>query len=169
MARRPLRKTNKTVLIVVEGDTELALLTWLKELYYQRGMPLSISIKNAHGYGPEGIVDKIRSVLKTAEFDRIYAVLDADLPMSAEQKSYLRKLKVECIISCPAIEASLLCILRQTALATSDGCKRRLAQVAPGDPTDSRYYQRYFPRQDLDARRREFPILEQLIAAVSRH
>ena len=70
-----------------------------------------LSIKNAHGHGPEGVIDKIRAVLKTADFDRIYAVLDADIPCTAAQKAYLQTLHVACLISDPAIEATLLAIL----------------------------------------------------------
>lgn len=169
MAKRPLRKTNQTTLIVVEGETELAFVSWLKEVYYQRGMPLSVSIKNAHGHGPDGVIDKIRGVLKTAGFDRVYAVLDADIPLTAAQKSYLEFLNVECLISDPAIEATLLAILRQQVPLITDACKRRLMQVAPGDATDVRFYRRFLPRHVLDAVRQDVAILERLIAAVSQH
>lgn len=90
MVKRPLRKTNTTVLIVVEGETEEAFAAHLKRLYYQRGMPLSVSIKNARGYGPQGIIDKLKSVAQTADFDHRYAVLDSDIPLLPEQEKWLR-------------------------------------------------------------------------------
>lgn len=49
MAKRPSRKTNRTVLIVVEGETEQAFASHIKNLYYQRGMQLSVSIRYAPG------------------------------------------------------------------------------------------------------------------------
>ena len=63
MASRQLRKTNRTVLIVVEGETEEAFVQHLKRLYYHRGMRLSISLKNAHGHGPQGVISKLKSAI----------------------------------------------------------------------------------------------------------
>ena len=95
MAKRPLRKTNRTVLIVVEGETEEAFTTHLKKCYYRRGMRLSVRIRNAHGHGPQGIIDKLKSVAKTEDFSQRIAVLDADIPLTAAEASWLRKEKVD--------------------------------------------------------------------------
>lgn len=136
MVKRPLRKTNTTVLIVVEGETEEAFAAHLKRLYYQRGMPLSVSIKNARGYGPQGIIDKLKSVAQTADFDHRYAVLDSDIPLLPEQEKWLRLQKIGLIFSTPAIEATLLAILGKHSPDLTSACKSELQKQAPGDPTD---------------------------------
>lgn len=168
MVKRPLRKTNTTVLIVVEGETEEAFTAHLKRLYYQRGIPLSVSIKNAHGYGPQGIIDKLKSVAQTAEFDRRLAVLDTDIALQPAQQKWLRSQKVELIFSDPAIEATLLTILGKHAPDVTSACKSGLQKQAPGDPTDGRYYEKYFPLATLEAARLKNPTLEALIAALSK-
>ncbi|MBK9220467.1 MAG: hypothetical protein IPL70_19975 [Uliginosibacterium sp.] len=114
MAKRPLRKTNRTVLLVVEGETEEAFVSHIKGLYYQRSMRLSVSIKNAHGHGPQGVIDKLKSVAQTADFDHRIAVLDADIPLTTAEDKWLRGAKVESVVSVPAIEATLLEILAST-------------------------------------------------------
>jgi hypothetical protein len=168
MAKRPLRKTNTTVLIVVEGETEEAFAAHLKRLYYQRGMPLSVSIKNAHGYGPQGMIDKIKSVTQTADFDRRFAVLDTDIALLPAQEKWLRTQKIGLIFSSPAIEATLLAILGKQAPAVTGACKSELQKQAPGDPTDARYYEKYFSQATLETARLKNPTLEALIAALSK-
>lgn len=167
MAKRPLRKTNRTVLIVVEGETEEAFVTHLKSLYYQRGMRLSVSIRNAHGYGPAGIIDKLKSVAQTADFDHRVAMLDADIPLKPTEDKWLRAAKVEQVVSVPAIEATLLAILGKHVPDSTDACKTTLQKHAPGDPTDARYYARYFPLEVLEWARGRAPVLDALVAAVS--
>lgn len=167
MAKRPLRKTNRTVLIVVEGQTEEAFVTHLKNCYYRRGMRLSVSIRNAHGYGPQGVIDKLKSVAQTTDFHHRIAVLDADIPLKAAECKWLRGARVQAIVSVPAIEATLLAILGEYAPDTTDVCKQALQRCAPGDQTDAGYYNGYFPLETLEQARGKVPALDALIGAVS--
>ncbi len=167
MPTRPLRKTNRTVLIVVEGETEEAFVNHVKTLYYRRGMQLSVSVRNAHGHGPQGIIDKLKSVAQTADFDRRIAVLDSDIPLKMAEELWLRKAKVETIVSTPAIEATLLAILGQRTHAATARCKAELLRHAPGDQTDALYHQRHFPLATLEGARGRVAALAALIAAVS--
>lgn len=167
MVKRALRKTNRTVLIVVEGETEEAFLTHIRKLYYQRGMRLAISIKNAHGYGPQGVIDKLESVAQTADHDWRIAVLDGDIPLTVAEAKWLRREKVETILSTPAIEATLLAILDKPAPGSTAACKSELQKHAPGDATELRYYEKHFPRPELDKARARIPALAALIAAIS--
>ncbi|MBS7779379.1 hypothetical protein [Acidovorax sp. CCYZU-2555] len=167
MAKRPLRKTNRTVLIVVEGECEEAFVAHLKNLYYRRGMQLSVSIRNAHGHGPQGVIDKLKSVAKTADFDHRVAVLDADIPLTVAELTWLRREKVETIVSNPAIEATLLAILGRRPPAATPRCKTDLLRHAPGDQTDAHYHQQHFPFEILERARERVAVLAALIAAVS--
>jgi len=167
MAKRPLRKTNRTVLIVVEGYTDEAFTKHVKRLYYHRGMRLSVSIHNAFGHGPRGIIKKLKSVAQTADFNHRIAVFDADVPLTAEEASWLRKEKVDTIVSVPAIEAPLLAILGKPAPKSTEACKKELQKHAPGDPTEASYHEKYFPHDKLEQARGKFAVLDALIAAVS--
>lgn len=167
MAKRPLRKTNRTVLIVVEGETEEAFVTHLKKLYYRREMRLSVRIRNAHGHGPLGIIDKLKSVAKTEDFNHRIAVLDADIPLTAESARWLQKEKIHTIVSVPAIEAPLLAILGKPTPDTTEACKRDLQKHAPGNPTEANYHEKHFPHDKLEQARGKVSVLDELIAAVS--
>jgi hypothetical protein len=167
MRKRPLRQTNRTVLIAVEGETEEAFVDHIKRLYYRRGMRLSVSIKNAHGHGPQGIIKKLSSASKMADYDHRIGVLDGDIPLKAAEETWLRREKIETIVSTPAIEATLLAILGCNAPGSTDACKNKLQEHAPGDPTDARYYENHFPLEVLEQARGTLPVLDALIAAVS--
>lgn len=54
---KKVRRAEATVLIVGEGDTEVALLNYLKSLYNMRNCGVSVTIRNAHGHGPENVID----------------------------------------------------------------------------------------------------------------
>lgn len=167
MVKRPLRKTNRTVLIVVEGETEEAFVTHLRNLYYRRGMKLSVHIRNARGYGPQGIIDKLKSVTQTILYEHRIAVLDGDIPLKTSDEKWLRVSKVQTIISVPAIEATLLTILGKHAPDITNACKSELQKHAPGDQTDTYYYKKYFPLEMLEQARKKVLVLDALIAAVS--
>lgn len=167
MAKYTLRKTNRTVLIVVEGETEEAFITHIRKLYYRREMRLSVRIRNAYGHGPQGIINKLKSVAKTEVFNQRIAVLDADIPLTAAEASWLRKEEVDSIVSVPAIEATLLAILGKPARDATEACKKELQRHAPGDPTEASYYERHFPHDKLEQARGKVPVLETLITAVS--
>lgn len=167
MAKRPLRKTNRTVLIVVEGETEQAFVTHIKSLYFHRALRLTVHVKNAYGHGPQGVIRKLESVAHTATYDHRIAVLDADIPLKSGEQKWLRGAKIETIFSTPAIEATLLEILGKRAPDITPVCKRELQKHAPGDLTDNRYYQRHFPLDTLEQARGKVQVLDALIAAVS--
>lgn len=168
MAKRPLRKTNRTVLIVVEGETEHSFVNHIKNTYYCRGMRLSIAIKNAHGHGPQGVISKLKSASLTANYDHRVAVLDADIPLTTQEQAWLRKGKVETILSIPAVEATLLAILGRNPPNATATCKAELQRHAPGDQTDIRYYQRHFPHAILEQARRRIQPLDAIIVVLSK-
>lgn len=130
-------------------------------------MRLSVRIRNAHGHGPQGIIDKLKSVAKTEDFSQRIAVLDADIPLTAEEASWLRKEKVDTVVSVPAIEAPLLAILGKPAPKSTEACKKELQKHAPGDPTEASYHEKYFPHEKLEQARGKVAVLDALIAAVS--
>ena len=53
--RHPLRKT---LLIVGEGDSEAAFLKHLRDLYCSGGAGVAVTVRNAHGKGPEVLTEQ---------------------------------------------------------------------------------------------------------------
>ena len=50
-------QVRKTLLIVGEGDSEEAFLKHLRDLYCSGGAGLTVTVRNAHGKGPENVID----------------------------------------------------------------------------------------------------------------
>jgi hypothetical protein len=148
--KKQVRRTNKTILVAVEGYTDEAFVRHLKELYCSRNIPISITIKNARGHGPEGVMDCIQSALKTAQYDLVAAVLDGDLDICKKCQDYFYQVDARLFISTPAIEATLLQIQNKKPGRTTGLCKRQLGDLLSGDSTEVRFYERHFPKEMID-------------------
>ena len=72
MPARKRRTAYHTVLVVGEGTTECAFLRHIKTLYNSRGCGVSVTIRNAHGKGPDHVVDYAIRQCRNAEYDRIF-------------------------------------------------------------------------------------------------
>jgi len=162
---RIVRKTNKTVLLAVEGETELAFVTHLKQSYLTRNCNVSIKIKNAHGFGPLGIMDALINGSRGKSYDHMAALFDSDIPICRESGQFFQKNNVKLFQSIPAIEGTILRLgnIRTKQNISTDECKRLLARNFVGDAMDVRFYERHFQKHLIDANRANIQILDDLI------
>lgn len=155
---KPWKRPNiarKTILLVVEGDTEVAFFGHVKTLYISRGCGVTVNIKNAHGKGADNVIDvALRDV---GQYDQKIAVYDADTPASAERARLAKKRGVFLFESRPAIEGLLLRLLNKPVPHTTGECKARLSQSVQGSLLEKDTYARYFPQSVLDAARTRIP------------
>ena len=86
--RRQLQ-VRRTVLVVVEGDTEFAFCRYLKANGSQ-GKNLQLVIRNANGGSADKIVEYARRLVRQSAFDHVAIVLDDDQPncRSAEERCF---------------------------------------------------------------------------------
>lgn len=159
-----IRRTNRTILATVEGYTEEAMLRHLKTLYCPRTLPISVTIKNARGHGPGGVIDAIQAACKTtSEYSCKIAVLDGDIPITPEHSRWFRENEVTLFVSEPCIEATLLRMHDVRAATNTINCKRSLSRLLAGDQTDLRFYERHFPREVVERARLGLPMINDLI------
>lgn len=104
-----------TVLLVGEGDADVAFLGHLKTLYVPRGVGVSVTVRNAHGKGPENVLDTVICQSRNAHFDLKGALLDADIPWTAVLEKQARQQRIQLIGAKPCLEGLLLSILGQHA------------------------------------------------------
>ncbi|MCX5511242.1 hypothetical protein [Pseudomonas sp. BJa3] len=166
--KKPIRRTNNTILIAVEGYTDEAFLRHLKSIYCGRESFVSLTIKNAKGKGPEGIVDAIKSAKRTGDYNLVGAVFDGDLPVSADVDKWLRSNKVSRFISTPSIEATLLSARFIKPGHTTKACKDLLSSTLNGDATEDSFYSKHFSEQTLERGRLTASCLNDLIIFISR-
>jgi hypothetical protein len=100
----------QTLLIVVEGEAEIAFVRHLKAIY-RDALGRAVQEANAHGKGG-------RHVLKTAirrasnrDYDKVILLLDTDTDWSEADRARARRSRIDVIESSPCLEAWLLRIL----------------------------------------------------------
>ena len=121
-ARRQLQ-LRRTVLVVVEGDTEFAFCRYLKAIG-SHGRNLQVTIKNAHGGSPDKIVEFARRQARQSAFDQVVILFDDDKPLSASGQKTVQSLRARLFRFSPCVEGFYLRLLRQPVPATSEACKR---------------------------------------------
>ena len=104
MVRRKAKRTQrKTLLVVGEGYTEVAFLNHLKRLYCRDKASAHVTVKNAHGKGPENIVQTAIREQRRGQYDKVAAVLDTDIPWTEKLQTEAREHLVELIGNSPCI------------------------------------------------------------------
>lgn len=163
--RASRKKTNKTVLFAVEGETDHAFVTHLKQCYLERESNVSIKIKNAHGAGPLGVMDALVCGARGKSYDLLAAMLDSDIPLCVKSRRYFNANRVRLFQSVPAIEGTLLRLgnVRLKESVTTEECKRLLAKHFAGDAMDVRFYERYFDKAIIEEGRSRIRLLDQVV------
>lgn len=157
------REVQKTLLVVGEGDAEVAFLKHLRSLYCTQGAGVRVTIRNAHGKGPGNVVTHAARLAQGCSYDSCVALLDTDIEWTEELKKRARKAKIELVGSSPCIEGLLLLILRKRCPEQSAQCKRELKRNLGYDVTEWEHCAHVFPKTVLDGARTRISELDRLI------
>ncbi len=152
-----------TILLVGEGATEKAFLSYIKSLYINRGCGVSATIRNAHGKGPDHVANYAIAQCGNVAYDRVVVLLDTDLQMSPTVRRRAASKRIQVIGSTPCFEGLLLKILGEHVPAISKQCKERLGSKLPDRLTARDGYALKFPKEFLDERRNDVPELGTLL------
>lgn len=119
----------KTLLVVGEGETEYAFLTYLKRVYCQGKNTVKVTVKNAHGKGPEHVFDHAQRCCRTADYDKVAVVMDTDIPWPQELVTQAKQQGVVLIGNKPCVEGLFLELLSKPVPVLSAACKTKIKQV----------------------------------------
>jgi len=156
------RKAAKTLLLVGEGDCEVAFLKHLKSVYAPRNCGVSVTVHNAHGKCPEHIVNVTYRFSNNKAFDCKAALLDTDIEKKPTTIKKAQRFKIVLIDSNPCIEGLLLNMLGEHVPATTRECKARISRLIDEDLKDTVTYQ-IFTKEDLEQIRTRIPEIDELI------
>ena len=161
------RHTRHTTLIVVEGDTELAFVDYLKGLC-GRNCGTRVTSENAHG-GSGDVALKL-TIKLCKPYDACACLYDTD--RAPRLKKSIRKAKQLGIIeiqSTPCIEALLLEILGERIPATTDECKRTMQRILGNDSlTEVSTFEKHFPQDLIERQRTSVSQLDSLLNLIKR-
>lgn len=146
MARRQQARRTEydTLLLVGEGESELAFLQHVKALYVARGSGLKVTIICAHGKGAAHVVDvAIRKSANTA-FNTVAALLDTDTNWSPAVVQRANEHGVHILRSEPMFEALMLRIHGIQMEGRPDELKRRFQDLIQNTGLHPDHYGAHF-------------------------
>lgn len=105
----------------------MAFLNYLKTLYCRDPSSASVKVENAHGKGPENVLNTAIRRQKRASYARVVAVLDTDIEWTAAFKRDAKKHGVLLMGNEPCIEALFLALLGHKPPSDTLRCKEAVA------------------------------------------
>lgn len=158
------RSVLRTVLLIGEGDAEVAFIEHLKTLYVFRGCGISLKVKNARGKGALQVVEFAIRQSRNAAFDVKAALLDTDTGWDDKTRTLARKAKVLVVPCTPCLEAMLLSLFGDIQQAQSTDFYKKAFEKRFGKPAHATsLYAIHFPKELLDKVRVKSPELESLL------
>jgi hypothetical protein len=112
-----------------------------------------VNVRDAHGKGPEQVVDYAIRQSRNAAFDLKAILLDTDLQWPPKTRSLAARNRIELVPASPCLEGFLLDILDGRSPDTSRECKERLQALLSGKPTQPDSYSHLFPLKLLEQQR----------------
>lgn len=145
---RPCRQiqVRRTILVVVEGDTEFAFCRYLKSLG-SRERNLQIHIKNAHGGSPDKIVAMARRLAKQSAYDQVAIVFDQDKALTAQGEKFISSMRATTFRFTPCVEGFFLKLMGRPVEQDTASCKRVFHQHGLDERAkcDRDAYEKLFP------------------------
>lgn len=157
------RSASTTLLLVGEGDAEVAFLGHLKSIYVQRGSGIAVSIKNAHGKGAENVIDVARRQRQNKGFDTVAALLDTDVGWNEVTRKIAEKHDIVPLLCTPSLEQLLLGMANlPTEGLNTDQLKARFKQRF-GCDASALAMADHFDQELIEKKASAFPTLAKLI------
>lgn len=119
------RHEKKTILIVVEGYAEEALMAYLKSQFHQRQAGFTLHIKNARGKGALNVIRYAVRLHKQFEYSATHVLFDTDKDWGAAAKALIKENHLVALPCEPCLEAELLRLLNEHVEGTTEQIKRR--------------------------------------------
>lgn len=125
---------------------------------------MTVTVRNAHGKGPENVINHTARQAKLYSYDTVVALLDTDIAWTDKLKKQARQSRIEMVGSTPCfLGGLLLAILGKRPPMQSVDCKKVLAQHLGVDLMERQSYCTYFSRAVLDKARQSIAELDRLL------
>ena len=157
------RAVARTVLIVGEGDAEVAFLRYLKELYVARGSGVAVTIKNAHGKGALNVVDCAIRQSMSVQFDQVAALLDTDTDWTDAARKKAKQGKVHVLPCNPCLEALLLSLKDELTEGRTTSQLKVLFERRFGENASDVDWHRHLSLDAVNAKRAGYAVIDQLV------
>lgn len=147
--KSPKRFARATLLIVAEGDAEVAFLKHIKSLYAQ-DLGRSITIKNAYGKGGRHVLEMAIRISRALKYGKTVLVLDNDVNWSDRERREAERAKIKVVESSPCLEATLLKITGSDVEGTTVTIKEVFYDTFGCEAHEDGYLEEHFKKNVLD-------------------
>jgi hypothetical protein len=161
--KRLVRRAKRTVLLVGEGDDEVAFLKHVKSIYILRESGTAVTIKNAYGGGAENVIKVAVRQSANADYDHVAALFDTDAGWTDAAKNEAHRKKIITLKSDPCFEVTLLRAVARATQSRGNTLKHEFRAFLGGSPSNSASYAKKFPRETLEQAAKREQTLQQLI------
>lgn len=167
--KKKRRATKFTVLFYGEGQADQIFLKYLRRLFaYNQGV--EVKIRKGKGGAPSEIVNT--AIKCPGTFNKRIVLIDADksIPEINIAQKIAQSQKLPLIINRPCLEALLLRILTSKNYSTKKAswCKSEFERkfISKKQRSEIHVYQKYFPKDLLNAQRKKIAILDRIISSM---
>jgi hypothetical protein len=149
----PIKRTVKvTLLIVCEGDAEVAFMRHVK-MTYEAGLGRAVTIKNANGKGARHVLEHAIRSMTAIPYDKVVVVVDNDTCWEDHDRRRARDHKILVVESTPCFEATLLKIAGHPCAGSTRDLKKRFYDIIGCEAHEPLYLPERYDRAVLDAAR----------------
>lgn len=163
-----VRAVRETLLIVGEGDADIAFVRYVKRTY-SNALGRSVQEINAHGKGGKHVFDTARRRANNRDHDKVVLLLDTDTDWDDADRAKARRSRIgkrgrlDVIESDPCLEAWLLKILGVETEGDTRHMKREFKACTGCEAHDPDWMVRLLTREILDQARERVPQLAALM------
>jgi hypothetical protein len=162
------RTVKETLLIVCEGDAEIAFVRFVKRTYAD-ALGRAVQEHNAQGKGGKHVLEAgLRRARNNRAYDKVVLLLDADQDWDDQlraraQKTRVGKHPISVIEACPCLEAWFLQVLGAETEGDTRHMKQRFRARTGVQAHEPEWMERLLSRDVLDEARERVPQLADLM------
>lgn len=162
------RVVKETLLIVAEGDAEVALVRHIK-ITYREWLGRSVQEANAHGKGGKHVLEVAMRRANNRDHDKVILLLDTDTDWTDAERATARRSRIgrrgrlDVIESDPCLEAWVLKILGIHAEGDTRHLKRLLKDRVGCEAHEAGWMERHLSKEMLDRARETVDQLAELM------
>jgi hypothetical protein len=156
------RSVQFTLLIVGEGDAEVAFLQHLRSIYSAE-IGSSITLKNAYGGGGHQALKQAIRDVRAWQYNKAVVMIDTDAHWNDADRKEATRTGIKVVESTPCLEATLLKIAGYRPKENTPDLKDQFVHIFGCEAHEPRYLQAHFGRAVVDAARDNVPSLHDLM------
>ncbi len=160
------RQVRETLLVVAEGDAEVALLRCVKSLYTRDSNGRSITIRNASGKGARYVIDYAARLRAFAPYTESAAVCDSDTDWNQDTAAFAKRSSITVLLSEPCLERSLLAIAGEQVQGNTAKMKQMFEAKFGGPAHQPGLIEEHFTLNMFNAARGNVEVLHRLLTAM---